>query len=74
MCDERRDSGIATAVNPPHAALSHFVVVIIFMLVYVALHTVHTWFNENGTIWSLCPNLSLEKFFMLMLPVFPSLC
>lgn len=69
-------SGIATAVNPPHAALYHFVVVILFMLAYVALHTVHMWFDKSGklTIWSLCPNLSLEKFFMLMLPVFPSLC
>lgn len=49
-------SGVATAVNPPYAALSHFVVFIVFLLARVALHTVHMWFDETGTICVLiCP-------------------
>lgn len=48
--------GIATAVNPPFAAHSHFVVVIVFLLASVALHTVHMWFDETETICVLiCP-------------------
>lgn len=62
-------SGIATAVNPPFAALSHFVVVTIFVGVCCVTYCLHVvrWGRDN-----LCPNLSLEKFFVL--PVFPSLC